>query len=165
MYVYYRWYRSPELLFGARNYGTGVDMWATGCILAELLLRVSQCSKYLLARWPTASNFSVGPVTLKTCWSGGLVTFFKHFFPSHHTYCRLSQVYGLLVLTCTFDPKQQQPNLFSTKKNYPADKISDMAPLDFTVPGLYQRNRQKDRVSGTQAAEVKGWMLELAEKG
>jgi serine/threonine protein kinase len=36
----FRWYRSPELLFGARNYGTGVDMWATGCILAELLLRV-----------------------------------------------------------------------------------------------------------------------------
>ncbi|KAI5651620.1 protein kinase domain-containing protein [Phthorimaea operculella] len=29
-----------ELLFGARQYGTGVDMWAVGCILAELLLRV-----------------------------------------------------------------------------------------------------------------------------
>jgi len=35
-----RWYRSPELLFGARMYGVGVDMWAMGCILAELLLRV-----------------------------------------------------------------------------------------------------------------------------
>ncbi|XP_052793792.1 cyclin-dependent kinase 7-like [Mya arenaria] len=35
-----RWYRCPELLFGARNYGTGVDMWAVGCILAELLLRI-----------------------------------------------------------------------------------------------------------------------------
>ena len=35
-----RWYRSPELLFGARMYGTGVDIWAMGCILAELLLRV-----------------------------------------------------------------------------------------------------------------------------
>ncbi|KXJ25994.1 Cyclin-dependent kinase 7 [Exaiptasia diaphana] len=34
-----RWYRCPELLFGARIYGTGVDMWAEGCILAELLLR------------------------------------------------------------------------------------------------------------------------------
>lgn len=32
--------RSPELLFGARMYGTGVDIWAVGCILAELLLRV-----------------------------------------------------------------------------------------------------------------------------
>jgi serine/threonine protein kinase len=36
----FRWYRAPELLFGARIYGTGVDMWAEGCILAELLLRV-----------------------------------------------------------------------------------------------------------------------------
>lgn len=33
-------FRSPELLFGARKYGTGVDMWAVGCIIAELLLRV-----------------------------------------------------------------------------------------------------------------------------
>lgn len=32
-----RWYRAPELLFGARRYGTAVDMWAFGCILAELL--------------------------------------------------------------------------------------------------------------------------------
>lgn len=35
-----RWYRAPELLYGARLYGTGVDMWAVGCILAELLLRI-----------------------------------------------------------------------------------------------------------------------------
>lgn len=35
-----RWYRAPELLFGARQYGVGIDIWAVGCILAELLLRV-----------------------------------------------------------------------------------------------------------------------------
>ncbi|KAF6028920.1 Cdk7 [Bugula neritina] len=34
-----RWYRAPELLYGARIYSTGVDIWACGCILAELLLR------------------------------------------------------------------------------------------------------------------------------
>lgn len=39
--LFFRWYRAPELLFGARMYGVGVDMWAVGCILAELLLRVS----------------------------------------------------------------------------------------------------------------------------
>eukprot|EP00899_Mesostigma_viride_P027800 jgi/Mesvir1/8204/Mv12496-RA.1 len=32
-----RWYRSPELLYGARHYDTSVDLWAVGCILAELL--------------------------------------------------------------------------------------------------------------------------------
>ncbi|BGO92471.1 hypothetical protein NBRC10512_000258 [Rhodotorula toruloides] len=35
-----RWYRCPELLLGARSYSTGVDVWAAGCIFAELMLRV-----------------------------------------------------------------------------------------------------------------------------
>ena len=35
-----RWYRPPELLFGARHYSVGVDIWSIGCIAAELLLRV-----------------------------------------------------------------------------------------------------------------------------
>uniref|UniRef100_A0A1I8ERZ5 Cyclin-dependent kinase 7 n=1 Tax=Wuchereria bancrofti TaxID=6293 RepID=A0A1I8ERZ5_WUCBA len=35
-----RWYRAPELLYAARSYGVGIDMWSVGCIIAELLLRV-----------------------------------------------------------------------------------------------------------------------------
>lgn len=31
------WYRAPELLLGAKHYTTAVDMWAVGCIFAELL--------------------------------------------------------------------------------------------------------------------------------
>lgn len=31
------WYRSPELLLGAKEYTTAVDMWSVGCIFAELL--------------------------------------------------------------------------------------------------------------------------------
>lgn len=37
--VFARWYRSPELLFGSTMYTSAVDVWAVGCILAELLLR------------------------------------------------------------------------------------------------------------------------------
>ncbi|WOK95989.1 cyclin-dependent kinase D-1 isoform X1 [Canna indica] len=37
--VFARWYRAPELLYGAKQYGAGVDIWAAGCIFAELLLR------------------------------------------------------------------------------------------------------------------------------
>ncbi|XP_030826140.1 cyclin-dependent kinase 20 [Camarhynchus parvulus] len=32
-----RWYRAPELLYGARHYDEGVDLWAVGCIFGELL--------------------------------------------------------------------------------------------------------------------------------
>lgn len=34
-----RWYRAPELLFGARYYTAAIDIWAAGCIFAELMLR------------------------------------------------------------------------------------------------------------------------------
>jgi cyclin-dependent kinase 7 len=35
-----RWYRPPELLFGARHYSTVVDVWSMGMVFAELLLGV-----------------------------------------------------------------------------------------------------------------------------
>ncbi|KAI9091214.1 hypothetical protein K1719_028278 [Acacia pycnantha] len=31
------WYRAPELLLGATDYGVGVDLWSAGCLLAEML--------------------------------------------------------------------------------------------------------------------------------
>ena len=34
-----RWYRAPELLFGARHYTPAIDMWSVGVIFAELMLR------------------------------------------------------------------------------------------------------------------------------
>ncbi|XP_043476430.1 cyclin-dependent kinase 9-like [Leptopilina heterotoma] len=33
------WYRPPELLLGARNYGPAIDLWGTGCIMAEMWTR------------------------------------------------------------------------------------------------------------------------------
>nr|XP_043630065.1 zinc finger BED domain-containing protein RICESLEEPER 1-like [Erigeron canadensis] len=33
------WYRAPELLLGATEYGVGVDLWSAGCILAGLLAK------------------------------------------------------------------------------------------------------------------------------
>ncbi|GET89653.1 mitogen activated protein kinase, putative [Leishmania tarentolae] len=36
-YVSTRWYRAPELLLQDRFYGAAVDVWAAGCIMAELI--------------------------------------------------------------------------------------------------------------------------------
>lgn len=36
-YVATRWYRAPELLVGDTQYGPPVDVWAIGCLFAELL--------------------------------------------------------------------------------------------------------------------------------
>eukprot|EP00435_Cladocopium_sp_Y103_P007738 s834_g2.t1 len=36
-YICSRYYRAPELIFGATNYSTAVDLWSMGCVLAEML--------------------------------------------------------------------------------------------------------------------------------
>ncbi|KAH8329201.1 hypothetical protein KR074_005593 [Drosophila pseudoananassae] len=35
-YVSTRWYRAPEVLLHSTNYGSTIDLWAMGCIMAEL---------------------------------------------------------------------------------------------------------------------------------
>jgi len=32
-----KWYKAPEILYGCKNYNSKVDLWSTGCLLAELL--------------------------------------------------------------------------------------------------------------------------------
>jgi len=36
-YVATRWYRAPEILLGGTKYTRGVDLWAVGCIVGEML--------------------------------------------------------------------------------------------------------------------------------
>mmetsp|Transcript_9853 Transcript_9853/g.8802 ORF Transcript_9853/g.8802 Transcript_9853/m.8802 type:complete len:376 (+) Transcript_9853:72-1199(+) len=36
-YVATRWYRAPEILLGSKNYTKGVDIWAVGAILGEMI--------------------------------------------------------------------------------------------------------------------------------
>lgn len=47
-----RWYRAPELLYGTKKYTEAIDLWAVGCIFAELILKkplfpVSEVFKWL----------------------------------------------------------------------------------------------------------------------
>ncbi|KAK8521999.1 hypothetical protein V6N12_066569 [Hibiscus sabdariffa] len=37
-YICSRYYRAPELIFGATDYTTAIDMWSVGCVMSELLL-------------------------------------------------------------------------------------------------------------------------------
>jgi serine/threonine protein kinase len=38
-YVVSRYYRAPELILGSNKYDESIDVWATGCILFELITR------------------------------------------------------------------------------------------------------------------------------
>jgi len=37
-YICSRYYRAPELIFGATDYTTNIDVWSAGCVFAELML-------------------------------------------------------------------------------------------------------------------------------
>lgn len=37
-YICSRYYRAPELIFGATEYTAAIDIWSMGCVMAELLL-------------------------------------------------------------------------------------------------------------------------------
>ncbi len=37
-YICSRYYRAPELIFGATNYTTKIDIWSVGCVMAELII-------------------------------------------------------------------------------------------------------------------------------
>ncbi|KAL1925526.1 uncharacterized protein VTP21DRAFT_409 [Calcarisporiella thermophila] len=37
-YICSRYYRAPELIFGATNYTTSIDIWSAGCVMGELML-------------------------------------------------------------------------------------------------------------------------------
>ncbi|CEP11645.1 hypothetical protein [Parasitella parasitica] len=38
-YICSRYYRAPELIFGATNYTCSIDVWSAGCVMAELMLK------------------------------------------------------------------------------------------------------------------------------
>lgn len=45
-YICSRYYRAPELIFGATEYTTAIDIWSGGCVLGELLLGQVASFKY-----------------------------------------------------------------------------------------------------------------------
>jgi len=51
-HVVTRWYRAPELLLRAPSYNAAVDMWACGCVLAELLSMEKSSVKCYVDRRP-----------------------------------------------------------------------------------------------------------------
>ena len=38
-YVVTRWYRAPEVVLRSANYDESIDLWAVGCVFAELMGR------------------------------------------------------------------------------------------------------------------------------
>jgi len=70
-----RWYRSPELILLEKIYSTAIDMWALGCVFAELLqmMKVNESNyKNRHPLFPGTSCFPVSPSHSPTMRIAGL---------------------------------------------------------------------------------------------
>uniref|UniRef100_A0A8C6NU18 cyclin-dependent kinase n=1 Tax=Nothobranchius furzeri TaxID=105023 RepID=A0A8C6NU18_NOTFU len=79
-YVATRWYRAPELLVGDTQYGPPVDVWAIGCVFAELLSGVPL--------WPGKSDMDQLYLIRKTL--GDLIPRHQQVFSNNQFFCGLS---------------------------------------------------------------------------
>ncbi|XP_030542007.1 cyclin-dependent kinase G-2 isoform X2 [Rhodamnia argentea] len=112
------WYRAPELLLGAKQYSTAIDMWSLGCIMAEMLSKeplfngkteFDQLDK--IFRTLGTPNETIWPGFSKL--PGVKVNFVKHQLPAlgdsgttccgrnfHQHLSQDPQYFQILVLTC-----------------------------------------------------------------
>ncbi|KAJ7524882.1 hypothetical protein O6H91_17G026100 [Diphasiastrum complanatum] len=122
------WYRAPELLLGAKHYTSAVDMWAVGCIFAELLtlkplfqgledksgpnpFQIDQLDKIFKVlghptpdRWPTIGHLPHWQQ------NKSLIQGHKYDNPGLHTVVQLSQkspAYDLLSRMLEYDPTKR----------------------------------------------------------
>ncbi|KAJ6297216.1 hypothetical protein OIU78_022863 [Salix suchowensis] len=107
------WYRAPELLLGATEYGPAIDMWSAGCILAELFT-----GKHIM---PGRTEVEQMHKIFKLCGSPSEAYWTKTKFPHASSF------------------KPQQPyirRVAETFKNFPpsaltlVDKLLSMEPQD-----------------------------------
>ena len=54
-----RWYKAPEILFGSKNYGQEVDLWALGCVIAELAIATIPKDKLVKNENPKSDEIQV----------------------------------------------------------------------------------------------------------
>lgn len=141
-----RWYRPPELLFGAKNYSYGVDMWSIGCIFAELFLLnpyfpgdndIDQLSTIFqamgtptLKQWPTMKNL---PYYIEFTECKG--TPFRNVLTAAS-----SDAIDLLEKLLVYDPSKR----ISAKDalNHPFFKNGDYTPID-KLPLPIESNDEK----------------------
>eukprot|EP00826_Nyctotherus_ovalis_P009995 TRINITY_DN12652_c0_g1_i23.p1 TRINITY_DN12652_c0_g1~~TRINITY_DN12652_c0_g1_i23.p1 ORF type:complete len:467 (+),score=105.45 TRINITY_DN12652_c0_g1_i23:99-1499(+) len=62
-HVVTRWYRAPEVILMEKNYGAAIDMWAVGCIFAELLAMLKGNSICFTDRKPLFPGTSCYPLS------------------------------------------------------------------------------------------------------
>jgi mitogen-activated protein kinase 1/3 len=62
-HVVTRWYRAPEIILLEKDYGPAIDLWAVGCIFAELLGMMKENAPTFIDRQPLFPGKSCFPLS------------------------------------------------------------------------------------------------------
>ena len=62
-HVVTRWYRAPEIILLEKDYGPAIDIWAVGCIFAELLAMMKENASTFMDRQPLFPGKSCFPLS------------------------------------------------------------------------------------------------------
>ena len=62
-HVVTRWYRAPEIILLEKDYGPAIDIWAVGCIFAELLAMMKENASTFMERQPLFPGKSCFPLS------------------------------------------------------------------------------------------------------
>ena len=62
-HVVTRWYRAPEIILLEKDYGPAIDIWAVGCIFAELLGMMKENAPTFMDRQPLFPGKSCFPLS------------------------------------------------------------------------------------------------------
>lgn len=62
-HVVTRWYRAPEIILLEKDYGPAIDIWAVGCIFAELLGMMKENAPTFMDRKPLFPGKSCFPLS------------------------------------------------------------------------------------------------------
>ena len=62
-HVVTRWYRAPEIILLEKDYGPAIDVWAVGCIFAELLGMMRENAPTFMERQPLFPGKSCFPLS------------------------------------------------------------------------------------------------------
>lgn len=163
------WYRPPELLLGATQYGVSVDLWSAGCILGELYARkpimpgrteVEQLHKI----------FKICGSPSEEYWAKSNFPHSTGFKPLHPYRRRISDSFkdfppvavGLMETLLAIDPAQRRTaadalnSEFFTTKPLPCDPSSlpKYAPSKEMDAKLREEESKRQRMGGSKGLRV-----------
>ncbi|XP_028393647.1 cyclin-dependent kinase 11B-like [Dendronephthya gigantea] len=171
------WYRAPELLLGAKEYSTPIDIWSVGCVFAELLTmkplfngqsEIGQINKIFKELgtpsdkiWPGPPAYSEHPATKKMNFAEYPYNSLRNKFGATLT----DNGFELLNSFLTYDPSRRISAEDALKHEYFKESPSPVDPSLFPSWPARSEGAKRAKKSSPKAPEGGNFYKSLSEDG